>query len=224
MKSWDEIIESIGQEEFENACADARKLVSDVFTAKSGPSPALAHEISDFIWQSDGESHAKLELTFRFYESMPCYGLLMFLNLNHKTFPAQATNLLWSKYRQYLAEDGVLADCVEYSLWCDFFEDPETVDEAWRALTCDLSSESLVRRVLRSSGPVPFEAKQKVYRQLLPDKHRHEWIFRSLLHSRFDVYGKIDSRRARTILDELELSSDTPHLVLLRDTLLADTN
>lgn len=214
-----EILQRIGEAAYHDACANALKTASGVFTGIPRFDSTLAHEISTLIWEGASDPCTKLELVFRFYESMPCYAYLLFVKLNENQLISEARERMWALYRKYLAGDTLLADCAQYSLWCDFFEDPETVTEAWNALKQGFASELLLRRVLFCAGPVPFAWKESVYLQLLSDRAWHEVIFKSLLASRFDAYGNIDPDRAGEILKKLELPLDTSGFAQLRDAL-----
>lgn len=221
MKNMSEIIASIGEDEYYQACSDAKKAATGTGTSlgKGGFDSNVPHDISSLVWDAAGDTYAKAELIFRFYEAMPCYGYLMYISMHIGDFSAETKELLWSKYKQYLAGDDQLADPVAYSLWCDFFEDQTRVHDAWDALTSDISNEPLLRRVLVSSGPVPFDLKEVLYQQLLPHQEWHYHIFRSLLHSQFDVYGCIDRVKARSLLKKLVLPGDTENLNTLKDAL-----
>jgi hypothetical protein len=124
--------------------------------------------------------------------------------------------LLWREYRDLLAtDDDRLADPVAYSLWVDFFEDPETVGEAWRELTLD-EDERRLTRLLSVSGPVPWSLKAPLFERLAPDRRWHEPIVRALGGVAFDVYGDIDEHSAANLLSQLDPPPDLPGLADLR--------
>jgi hypothetical protein len=107
----------------------------------------------------------------------------------------------------------VLAEPVAYSLWVDYYEDRSTVEEAWRETTrLDGDWERRLERVLIASGPVPYSLKAPVYQRLIDQRRWHPFIFRSLLHSAYDVYGHLDIAAARQLLGHLKLPPDTEHL------------
>lgn len=222
-----EIIDFIGKEKFDAACAEAIKAAPGTGTTlgkDSFKSDNIPHEISDMIWDEPGDTLAKLELAFRFYEVMPCYGYLMYLSMNNSQFSVETKEYFWSHYKKFLAGDATLADPVAYSLWCDYFEDGGMVHEAWENLTSDISNGVLLRRVLVVSGPVPFPLKEKLYQRLLPQEMWHPAIFRSLLHSQFDVYGSMDRKRGLAFLQKLKLPRDMENLSLLQEALKKETN
>jgi hypothetical protein len=213
------VIVSIGEETYQEACSAARKAAAGTGASlgHEGFNSNVPHDISHMVWHFGGDDKDKLELTFRFYEEMPCYAYLIYIsNYFGEFYPATKT-ILWSKYKHYLSGEDTLADPVAYSLWCDFFEDSTRVREAWSILTGNNPSQLLLRRLLISSGPVPFAEKHKLYQSLLPHPQWHYYIFRSLLHSQFDVYGCIDRTKAKAILKKLVLPRDTEYLQRLEE-------
>lgn len=98
---------------------------------------------------------------------------------------------------------------VEYSLWCDYFEDPNRVEESWFNLVQDITREKLIQRLLIASGPVTFTLKHSLYLQLIGNSDWHYYIYKSLLHSQFDALGQIDRTKAREILNQLIISQES---------------
>jgi hypothetical protein len=155
---------------------------------------------------------ARVELAFELYRSMPCYANLMYIRYTECDAAAKAR--FWEEYASLLSDDDDrLADPVAYSLWCDLFEDPSTAEEAWVALASPgaLSDRGL-ERLLEASGPVPYALKAALYERLVVSPRWHPLIFRSLLFSVFDVYGKVDAKAARELLKRLSLPKTTEHL------------
>ena len=72
-------------------------------------------------------------------------------------------------------------------------------------LVTDDAPPRLLERVLIASGPVPFRLKTRLYAKLINDEHWHYFIYRSLLHSTFDIYGEIEQREVIKLLAELKL-------------------
>jgi hypothetical protein len=64
--------------------------------------------------------------------------------------------------------------------------------------------------------------KVPIYERLVESTHWHPFIFRSLLYSAFDVYGQIDAKVARMLLENLSLSKTTEGLYELREKLDAE--
>ena len=156
---------------------------------------------------------------------MPCYGLLMYLKDNYGQFCEHERNQFWDWVRTQLdSNDPVLSPPIAYCLWCDFFEDPNTVHEAWSQLVVPFPSEKALQTILIHSGPVPFHLKQPVYTLLIDKPQWHYYIFQSLLHSQFDVYGKLDKRSAWKLLQQLNLPSNIEHLDKLKEKLAIDAN
>jgi hypothetical protein len=216
------IIEKItGQAHYEEACQTARRAALD---SNNGSAVSfnsdIPHDISNLVWESDLSTQEKLRLILQFYEEMPCYPYLMYLKHNYHTFTLSERTTFWEWVRQQLAsEDEAMAPPILYSLWSDFWEDPQTVGEAWASLIIPLPSPKVLEQILIHSGAIPFELKQPLYDQLI---HNHEWhyfIYRSLLHSAFDAYGKLDYKATTALLNRLILPPDTEHLDTLRNRL-----
>ncbi len=166
----------------------------------------VPHEINNLIWDSALDDTAKLCLMFEIYQDMPCYGLLMYANINFRDLSGSAQDQLWQQIRFLLTQnDEGLAGPVAYLLWCDFFEDHRQVTESWNTLVTDTSSPRLLERILEVSGPVPFALKERLYKRLIGDRAWHSAIYRSLLFSNYDVYGQIDQQKARRLLEQLDL-------------------
>jgi hypothetical protein len=173
-------------------------------TQDTTPASDLPHRIADLIWDGPDSWAEKIRLLFDVYDEMPGYGHLMYVTHHYEHFSASDRSLWWHKVAERLeAAVPAIASPIEYSLWCDFFENPDRVTEAWRHLTQGNPSEGTLRAVLRASGPVPYVMKTRLYEQLITDPKWHEWILESLRASASDVYGDIDQRDARTWLDRL---------------------
>jgi hypothetical protein len=215
------IIASVGATEYRKACREAKRLAPGTGTSfgKNDFHSDIPHDISNSVWDEENDEKSKLALIFQCYEAMPCYAFFMYISMNYREFSQGVKDQFWKQFRKYLAGDSVLADPAAYSLWCDFLEAPDRVEEAWGELTRVPTTRNLLRRVLTASGPVPYSLKEKLYPRLLPKKEWHYYIFLSLLHSRFDVYGNIDAKKARKMLNRLRLPPDTENLGMLRGAL-----
>lgn len=146
------------------------------------------------------------------YLVMPSYDLLfdLFVKTPYDVMGTEARTAFWQFVKEVLSSpEAALADPVTYLMWCHFFEDDTRVDEAWATLVTDDAPTPLLQRVLVASGPVPFHLKQGLYERLIADRSWHYYIYRSLVHSCADVYGKIDRERAQLIYLQLQLRS--PH-------------
>ena len=182
----------------------------------------VPHELRNAIWYEDAYPwRDRVEVNLALYRQMPCYSLLPEFWSFYREMDVAARSLLWTEFRRLLSDaDDRLADPLAYSMWCDFFESADTVQEAWRELMSPggLTDRGL-ERVLIMSGPVPYAHKRTLYDSLLPNNRWHYFIFRSLLHSTFDVYGAVDLADARRLLETLELAPDTLYLDVLRQRL-----
>jgi hypothetical protein len=213
-----DLIEHVGEPLFEEARRWAWETAARTATgAGSWPNKLgdVPLELQDVIWALPNAAWVdRVALAFELYRTMPCYANLMYIQHQHDEWDADARRLFWQEYRSLVSEaDDRLAEPVAYSLWCDYFEDPGKVEEAWQEIARpqELSEQGL-ERVLDSAGPVPFRLKVSLYQQLAADRRWHQPIFRSLLHSGFDYYGELDVAAARSLLPRLDVASDTPGL------------
>ncbi|WP_199846521.1 hypothetical protein [Streptomyces sp. CB01201] len=134
-------------------------------------------------------------------------------------------DVLWDGYRRRLEAERD-PEAISYSLWADWFEDRDTSAAAFNeVLGNDVerivpgAPDALVRRagrVLASSGPVPWDAKQKAYDAAVRLPTLHGPLFQGLLASHHDVYGDLQPTAALTLLEQLDLPADLPDLVELR--------
>lgn len=226
----DKLVAAVGEDRFARACEWAwataagtgRSSEDDTDTRWPRDVTDVPHELEDLVWD-EGPWTERLELAFELYREMPCYATLMYTRHHFPDWDDDAMKRFWDEYRSLLShDDDRLADPVSYSLWCNYFEDPDSVEAAWSALTSPgRLFERGMQRVLEVSGPVPYELKAPVYDRLVKDRSWHPFIFRSLLASAFDVFGKIDAKAARKVLARLSLARTTPGLVELTQELEA---
>lgn len=140
------------------------------------------------------------------------------------------TQVLWDGYRRRL-ESPRAADAVTYSLWVDWFEDPNTAETAFaevlgqdvRRLVTGAPTPLLrrARRVLECSGPVLWRTKQPAYRAAARCPALYEALFKGLLSSYHDLYGDLEPDAALELLAALDLPANTKHLGELRTVLAA---
>lgn len=218
-----ELIDHVGDQLFEQArqwawetAASTSSGDGEVWPREVGDVP---HELEDLVWsRGDAAWVDRVALAFELYREMPCYANLMYVKHHLSDWDEEARRLFWNEYRGLISDpDERLADPVAYSLWCDYFEDPETVHEAWEQIArLSELSELGLERVLDAAGPVPFPLKNALYEELVADQRWHVPIFRSLLYSGFDVYGKLDAGVARDLLRRLDLPVDVDGLGALK--------
>lgn len=179
----------------------------------------LFYEISDKVWYSDMSNLEKINLGFHLFETFPSYFHFLvpfYHSIRNKEIVAQnEQEVIWAHFMSYLASDDYYADPVGYVLWVEFFEDETTVTETWQGLVNNYSNRKSLLRLLEHAGPVPFGLKSLVYESLLSDRETHQIIFKSLLFSAYDVFGKIDKSKTRKILAKLEIDTGTENYKLL---------
>ncbi|MEL6615995.1 MAG: hypothetical protein AAFQ43_09675 [Bacteroidota bacterium] len=219
METVDEIIERVGPEAFVEAAQRAWAAAATLgyqHAPPSRPDEATRQRDWDTLYDAasaamtlDGSGHARVVLAFEIYRRAPSYTVLSRIDdVFWTSLPADGRRAFWDEVRALLSQqDDRLARPVEYMLWCDVFEEPERVEAAWTELTDGDPPPRLLERVLPNTGPVPYALKKPLYDRLLSDPGWHPLIYRSLLHSAFDVYGKVDVDQALSLLDHLDLPS-----------------
>ena len=219
------LIDAVGHDRFRSACEWAWRTAArtgEQLEVEAWPDDLaqVPHELSDLWDDLDVPLIERLHAAQELYRQMPCSGLLMYSKHAFSEFGADEFDAFWSDYRSFLEhDDDRLADPVAYSLWVDFFEDPEVVEQAWRESTNYLEADGAnrrIERVLRCSGPVPYRIKIDMYHRLALDHRWHDHIARGLVGSAFDTYGDIDPFAASSLLARLDVSDDLPGLIQLR--------
>jgi hypothetical protein len=185
----------------------------------------LLDNISRKLWMSDELIDQKILIGFELYETFPSYYhfLVPYYHIicYHETEDEQVKNIIWRKFADFLAAENHYCDPVGYVLWVEFFEDSNTVVEAWNGLMQHKANKKSMMKLLEYSGPVPFELKENLYNELVHDKRAHQSIFKSLLFSTYDLFGKIDKKKAYKLFMRLEVDKKTAHYQKLKDQLSA---
>jgi hypothetical protein len=215
------LIAHVGTERYAAAREHAWRSAAGTGKAREpGPAPARAagesalgavvHDLVDLTWDAtERPEQERLALALALYRDLPSYDVLMYGTWAYREFTGETWTAFWAAYRALLADpDARLAAPVAYSLWCDYFEDPETVHDAWQGVDPGTLPRRGLGRLLEVAGPVPWALKAPVYQRLLPESSWHPAIFRSLLYSRFDVYGQIDATQALRLLNQLRLTRE----------------
>lgn len=183
----------------------------------------LFDEFSDKVWFSKMTNSQKIFLGFQLYETFPSYYhfLTPFYHAirNKEIVDPNEKEIIWKHFMKYLASDNYYADPIGYILWVEFFEDETTVRDTWQGLVNNYADKKALLRLLEQAGPVPFDLKETLYNTLLADKTNHELIFNSLLYSAYDVFGKIDKKKALDILAKLKVDTGTENYSLLKEKL-----
>lgn len=175
------------------------------------------HNLASSILEAPLPFSERLRLLFEAYERAPDYVFLMHLGLEYASLTEAEREQIIEIYRQYLSlSDDRLTQPIEYSLWCDYFEETATVEHVWNALATPGAEPIVLRRLLRIAGPVPWHLKVGLLRDLARSRKWHPYIYQCLLHSCHDYFGKIVPEEALRILNGLKLAPDTEHLEGLR--------
>lgn len=209
---------------FEDACRWAWRTAAG--TGKSGAAVErwpdrvadVPHELGELVWwRGTAPWSERVALALALYRQMPCYANTTDAH-SLAEWDGETRRGFWAEYRRLISdEDDRLADPITYALWCGYFEDSATVEEAW----CELAQPALLttrglERLLDRAGPVPYRLKAPLYEQLVADRRWHTAIFRSLLYSGFDFFGDLDPKAARLLLGRLELADTTEGLTALK--------
>ena len=226
--TYEQWVTRIGEERYREACGWAWRTAAGTGSdsaASSEPWPRsledVPHDLAD-VWHEGGSTAERLRLALRFYDDMPCYANTMYLKHGFEEFGPAEKATFWDAYRAALdAVDDRIADPVGYSLWVDFFEDPETVREAWLETTRRDGApfDRRLRRVLMNAGPVPWTLKDELFGQLCDRQEWHLSIYGALLGSAFDAYGQLDATSARAWLTRISVPADTPQMDSLQERL-----
>lgn len=223
---FEEWVERVGRDQYVRAC----ELAWRTPVGTGGPDTApkwpewlavVPHDFADAWHVTDTSLGERLDMGLRLYRAMPCYANTMPLKSFYERFGPLEREQLWNAYRSALAsEHGQLAEPIAYSLWVDFFEDQQTVNDAW-SQTTRRDAEPWARRVgrvLGVAGPVPWGLKAVLFEQLIGDVAWHPRIYDALKGSAFDYYGQVDPS-ARDWLERLELAPAPPDHLVVRERL-----
>lgn len=208
----DSLIASVGRERYERASRRLGPIASRTgHEDVSGDYASdLIHDVSPLIWEAPLSDTAKVRLFFDVYDDLPSYGMLMYAKFSYSDLDIESRALWWMEVRNRIeTENPCLRDPIVYALWCDFFEDPSTVREAWLALTVS-RKEPLIRAALSVSGPVPWDLKQPLLEELSDVSPMQDAVFDALVGSAFDYFGQIDKVGASRLLVKLKMPVTTP--------------
>lgn len=221
------LVETVGADAFRAGAARAWASAKDIGlrVARERPRDSVNRQadfdlfyeaVNEVLANAQGPS-ATARLLFDLYRQAPSFTIIDQVYLRWSELSPEMRAAFWDEARRVLSQEApVLSNPLQYALWCDFFENEATVRESWLALTAPGLGDRGIERVLIHSGPVPYPLKQALYDRLVGDERWHYHIFRSLLHSFGDVYGKLDVGLARRTLEMLHLPPETEHLATLR--------
>jgi hypothetical protein len=195
----DGLIASVDRETFDRERALARRShVNDLLTLE------IPHDLADRLWFEGPEANfERLQVAVELYRLLPSYSNLMYWP--YDTFDDATQAAHWDAFRSFLADPNeAIGDFAAYRLWVDYFEDPATVERAWREVSdAQEPRRPRLERVVPGSGPVPWDLKERLYRDLVDEGGWHNEVFEALFTSCFDVYGQIDREPARELLARL---------------------
>jgi hypothetical protein len=185
----------------------------------------LLDNISHYLWSEKSKKTVaeQIRIGFELFEKFPSYFhfLLPYYRLikYKQTEDQSLQNIIWQTFMKFLGTENCYFSPVSYVLWVEFFEDCETADETWKGLMQFSDNKISVMKLLEFAGPIAYELKEPVYKKLLPDQSTHESIFKSLLFSSFDLFGKTENDKALKLLSQLKIDPKTEHYQKLREKL-----
>jgi len=211
----DDLKSRVGAELYAQACREAWESApgTGVREGKDQQQGRTWDALQKVVYEIDDDWSSLTDIEFvqffcDLYRELPSYSLLANMSFIKMlaTLDQSARAVFWGFAREMLSSpDPALADPMSYFMWCGPFED-ENVEEAWKALVSpEGAAQPLLERVLDISGPVPFRLKSDLYARLIDEARWHPFIFRSLLHSAFDAYGRIDAPSAARLITRLQV-------------------
>ena len=172
----EKFVQMVGPERFARACSYHRAKATDTGSlCKPDGYPkedlelwSVADDISDWALEAEGvEAADKVRLLFELHGEMPSYWVLQKVEWLAKSHKEIDWAVVWECFSAALSsESPEQADPASYALWCGPFEDDELAPRAWRALATEDAQDRMMERLLKVSGPVPWEAKVTTYRRL----------------------------------------------------------
>jgi hypothetical protein len=163
-------------------------------------------DLTDMIADFDREAE-RIDAWLGLYRRCPCYSLLFEIGVQHyRGLSGNGRRRLWDGLRELLdSADDRLADPITYSLWVDYFEDPDlaSVEEAWRLLVDDRPLDRALRRVLENSGPAPVALKRELVSRVIGDERWHLSVFLALVDSRTAMRGDWDRCWGQEVYENL---------------------
>lgn len=177
----------------------------------------LIHEIiDDALRDPDISLDDQVRLGFGLLDFFDDYAAAMYLRWEFVGVAprfAGEIELVWRFCREVL-EREIEATSVSYWLWVDWFEDQATSDNAFRqmvegyeSLPAGASADDPVfrriYRVVRASGPVPWDTKSPVYNAAAEIPALIPAVRQAIEASERDYYGRIDERAAQRLISKL---------------------
>lgn len=213
-----ELIRKIDNILYRKTCEEAQKYATTtgkIKDTKNSFDSELPHDISFDLWDLEIPTIEIIDICFELYEDMPCYTYLMYLAMEYKSFSDNEKIYTLQKISQYLIDGNLIFTTpIEYSLWCDYFEDPEVVAYTWNNLLeiCNYN-DNVLKSLLEVSDPVPYNLKQKLYNFLIKDEKWHYQVFKSLLFSTYDYFGSINDEGAVSVFRRLNIDETSDEVI-----------
>ncbi|MGI5420083.1 hypothetical protein [Actinomadura luteofluorescens] len=158
----------------------------------------------DLELETDAESAAVWVLL---HQRFPSYGILVYLRMCWSDGDHVLQNWVVRQLAAMLTHGpGPVAESAEYGLWVDYFESPE-VSQVFTALASQMPR-SHWECLISGAGPVPWDAKRRVFREAAEVPALHPALARGLAGSFYDVYGQVDAVEAAALLDRITVADE----------------
>ncbi|MGW2313267.1 hypothetical protein [Actinomadura luteofluorescens] len=158
----------------------------------------------DLELETDAESAAVWVLL---HQRFPSYGILVYLRMCWSDGDHVLQNWVVRQLAAMLTHGpGPVAESAEYGLWVDYFESPE-VSQVFTALASQMPR-SHRECLISGAGPVPWDAKRRVFREAAEVPALHPALARGLAGSFYDVYGQVDAVEAAALLDRITVADE----------------
>ncbi|MFY0673000.1 MAG: hypothetical protein JXQ87_06325 [Bacteroidia bacterium] len=167
-----------------------------------------AQELAELVTVNNdiGSLEYRLQLLFSIFSQKPSYFTSYCLVKLYDKFDAELKSKFWDRFVNELeSAEGIVSDELKYLLWVEFFRDKLTVNEAWNQILKRSTSNEVIGTLLNESGPVPFDLKLSLYRELIDNEKWHRPILLSIHHSLFDITGNVNIDDAKMILNQLQV-------------------
>ena len=172
------LIDSVGREAYEAACAAARREAADPAYGRPGAAARfdsrIAHDLSGVIWDADLPESAKLRLTLATYEEMPCYAYLFLLAVDaYDGLSPESRAEFWAWVRATLGRRDLPTAPLEYALDLDFLDplnDEGRLAGVLDGLMAGEPDGALLRKILSTCGAVPKTFRPGLYGRVIRDR------------------------------------------------------
>ncbi|MEV0661012.1 hypothetical protein ACIBI3_10380 [Actinomadura luteofluorescens] len=154
-----------------------------------------------------GEDAESAAVWVLLHQGSPSYGILMYLRMCWSNGDHVLQDWIVRQFAAMLLHGpGPVAESAEYGLWVDYFEMPEA-SQVFAALASQMPR-SQWEGLISGAGPVPWDAKRRVFREAAEVPALHPALARGLVGSFYDVYGQVDAVEAAALVDRITVADE----------------